>query len=222
MQKHKTDMITTLEKWQKILKPRSSIIYNSSEFDRQCDGWVPFTIGVSYKYIHEPERPEFQLGPHSDLVFVAFREETDVVRRPAPAINRHRIANTLRSNGFANQYIQGHEYFCKLPQYKFVISPEGNGIDCHRHYEALLAGCIPVIEDHDGIREKYAGCPVLYTNDYSEITVDYLTRKYEEMVHKEYDFSKLFIESYLPETQAQIRANGNYWGQRLTHRKWYI
>jgi hypothetical protein len=214
-------MKTTLAEWQKILKPRSSIIYNASEFDRQCDGWVPFTIGVSYKYIWESNLPEIQIGTHTNLVFVAFREETDRGRRPNAPVTRCTIANTLRSHGFENEYIHEHQYFSKLPNYKFVASPEGNGIDCHRHYEALLAGCIPIVEDHVGIREKYAGCPVLYTHDYSEITSEYLTQKYEEMLHQEWDFSKLFLESYLPEIQEQIKANGNYWGVRLTQKKWY-
>lgn len=214
-------MKTTLAEWQKILKPRSSIIYNASEFDYQCDAWVPFTIGVSYQYVWTVNTQEIQIGNHSELCLVAFREETDGARRPTSAVNRRIIANTLRNNGFSNKYMQENDYFRKLPQFKFVASPEGNGLDCHRHYEALLAGCIPIVEDHEGIRKKYAGCPVLYTRDYSEITSDYLTQKYEEMLHQEWDFSKLFIESYSPEMQDQIRANGNYWGMRLAHKKWY-
>jgi hypothetical protein len=107
-------------------------------------------------------------------------------------------------------------YFDTLPSYKFVISPEGNGIDCHRHYEALLAGCIPVIERNPVIEEKYKGCPILYTNDYSEITPAYLELKYEEMKTQTYDFSRLFLEFYPSETQAEIKRCGNYWMKQLT------
>ena len=41
-----------------------------------------------------------------------------------------------------------------LSKYKFIISPEGNGIDCHRHYEAILCGCIPIIEYNKDIEKN--------------------------------------------------------------------
>ena len=100
--------------------------------------------------------------------------------------------------------------------YKFVVSPEGNGIDCHRHYEALLAGCIPIMERNALIEEKYRGCPILYTDDYSEITPTYLNAKYDEMKTQAYDFSRLFLEFYPPETQTEIKRCGNYWMKQLT------
>ena len=84
-----------------------------------------------------------------------------------------------------------------------------------------MAGCIPIIEDHEGIREKYKGCPVLYTKDYSEITPAYLETVYADMKDKVYDFSALLLSSYSAEDQVQIKANGNYWSHRLTGRNWY-
>jgi len=102
-----------------------------------------------------------------------------------------------------------------------VISPEGNGIDCHRHYEALIAGCIPIIEDNSQIREKYKGCPILYTHDYSEITETYLIQKYTEMLDQTYDFAPLFLSTYTPEEQEEIKKCGNYWTQVTTNRDFY-
>jgi hypothetical protein len=108
-----------------------------------------------------------------------------------------------------------------LPKYKFVISPEGNGIDCHRHYEALIAGCIPIVESNEHIKEKYKGCPILYTQDYNEITEDYLKKKYEEMIDIKYDFSRLFLPFYKPEVKKIIKDCGNYWINHTTKTKWY-
>ncbi len=34
----------------------------------------------------------------------------------------------------------------KQAGYSFVLSPHGNGLDCHRTWEALLLGCIPVVK----------------------------------------------------------------------------
>ncbi len=108
-----------------------------------------------------------------------------------------------------------------MPDYKFVISPEGNGIDCHRHYEALLAGSIPIIEHNPLTEEKYKGCPILYTTDYSEINEEYLLKKYDEMKDQVYDFSRLFLSYYTEEQQACIKVQGNYWMKRMTKNIWY-
>ena len=162
-----------------------------------------------------------QIGDHSNLVFCAINSNTDRGRRPHPK-NRNSILSTLSANNIHNTYLNSDDYFATLPTYKFVISPEGNGIDCHRHYEALMAGCIPVIEEYPGIREKYGNCPILYTNDYSEINSVYLEEKYKEMLETTYDFSRLLLSSYDSSVQSEIVANGNYWSERLTNRKWYI
>jgi hypothetical protein len=131
------------------------------------------------------------------------------------------ILFNVSRNGIVNRQVSGSQYFDELPSYKFVISPEGNGIDCHRHYEALMAGCIPIMEDNPLIREKYKGLPILYTKDYSEITPYYLEQKYREMLDQTYDFSKLFLSSYSLGQQDLIKANGNYWVKRLCSKTWY-
>jgi hypothetical protein len=203
-------------------KSRSELLYNCSEFNHQNDEWVPFPIGMGWTLIHSSSLlPEIQCGKHTNLVLCAINPDTDQRRRGSSPLHRRRILETLRKNGIQNTYIHGPSYFKTLPTYKFIISPEGNGIDCHRHYEALMAGCIPIMEDHPGIREKYKGCPILYTKDYSEITPDYLEKVYTEMADKEYDFSRLLLSSYSTEEQTQIRENGNYWGHRLSGKKWY-
>ena len=34
----------------------------------------------------------------------------------------------------------------ELSSYKFALSPEGNGIDCHRTWECLYLGVIPIVK----------------------------------------------------------------------------
>lgn len=211
----------TLREWKQLEKPKEEYLYNCSEFDRLEDGWVDFSIGMSFQLINYTDSfDKIQFGNHENLVMCSIGEWTDRRRRPSGK-NRDSILKTLQQNNIFNQRVDSIEYFKILPTYKFIISPEGNGIDCHRHYEALMAGCIPIVEDHEGIREKYKGCPVLYTNNYSEITEKYLLQKYEEMIDKEYDFSKLFLSTYPENIKTQIIENGNYWSSRLTNKFWY-
>lgn len=211
-----------LTEWQTTQKSLKNILYNCSECTHLNDEWVPFPIGIGWKFInYKSDIETFHTGKHEQLVLCAINETTDRRRRKHYTVNRRKILQTLGTNQIQNQNIHANRYFKELSNYKFIISPEGNGIDCHRHYEALIAGCIPIVEDHPLIREKYKGCPVLYTKDYSEITESYLLQKYEEMLKSEYDFSKLLLSTYSESEQQEIKRNGNYWALRLSKNTWY-
>ena len=193
-------------------KDVSNMIVQASVIDGS-DSKQPFPIGMGYKYSGQQLK-----GPHDQTVLCAIVTETDKKRRPYGK-NRNTIVKTLEKNGIQNIYTDN--YFDDLPKYKFIVSPEGNGIDCHRHYEALIAGCIPIIEHNDHIEEKYQGCPILYTNDYTEITEEYLTKKYNEMIDTEYDFSKLMLDYYDEETRKEIKKCGNFWMKTHNGKEWY-
>ena len=212
----------TLREWQQLRKDKNDLIINASTISG-LDLLQPFPIGMCYQYL-EYEETETQIGHHEHLVWCGFNEHTDRIRRPWPLIyNRKKIAATLQSNGILNKMKTHREYYSELPNHKFVVSPEGNGIDCHRHYEALIAGCIPIVEYNPRIVHLYHGCPILYTQTYKEITSAFLEQKYLEMIDTKYDFSKLFISSYSPELQAQIKSNGNFWTNRMLKKiKWDI
>ena len=93
------------------------------------------------------------------------------------------------------------QYMKSMVEHKFVVSPEGNGIDCHRHYEAILTKGIPIIQypaEHQVKRrwntpsymEKYEDLPVLWTDNYRRLHQKYLEETYLEMLETEYDFEK--------------------------------
>lgn len=209
--------IMSLRHWQTIKKPVTQWLVNTSEWDRGGhDGIVPFPIGMSYQivnYKHLDMNQFLQNGSHSKLALLSIWPTTDDKRRPTGK-NRIRMLQTLASKNYHNQFEQYDGYIHKLKDYKFIFSPEGNGIDCHRHYESLFAGCIPIVEDSEHVRHKYGNMPILYTNDYSEITDSYLETKYTEMLDVVYDFTPLFLDFYDKETQKQIKANSNYWCNR--------
>jgi hypothetical protein len=210
-----------LRDWQNCFKPLDKMIVQASSMDGN-DSWQPFPIGMQYPYARMANQlgEHLQIGQHEFLVMCAFSDSTDERRRKDIHTRRNYVV-TLQKNNIFNQNMSPEKYFQILPHVKFVISPEGNGIDCHRHYEALMAGCIPIIEHNQLIEEKYKGCPILYTTDYSEITEEYLNKKYEEMIDKEYDFSRLFLNYYTEEEQNNIKLCGNYWLNQNMIPNWY-
>ena len=58
--------------------------------------------------------------------------------------------------------------------HKFVLSPPGNGIDCHRTWESLYVGCIPIVIKNY-IYDNFKNLPLLQVNDYSEVTSELLS-----------------------------------------------
>lgn len=73
----------------------------------------------------------------------------------------------------------------------FVASPEGAGMDCHRTWEALLLGCIPVVK-RNPLADLFSGLPVLILEDWQELTRERMHAFATETYGKKFDFSPLF------------------------------
>ena len=89
-----------------------------------------------------------------------------------------------------------------LSKYKFVLSPPGAGIDCHRTWEALYCGTIPIIIEST-INEIYVDLPVLIVPSWDIITKEFLETKYVEILekikHNKYNMSKLYLKFWTNE-----------------------
>lgn len=59
------------------------------------------------------------------------------------------------------------EYFADLQRSKFVLCPEGTGMDTHRVYEALLCGATPVVL-RSSLSHLYERLPVCILNSWSD------------------------------------------------------
>jgi len=77
------------------------------------------------------------------------------------------------------------EYWEMLARSMFVISPRGNGIDCHRIWECLYLNTIPIICDHENF-SKFKHLPILFVpnNNWEEVTIDFLRSQVPNYVDK--------------------------------------
>lgn len=211
----------TLRQWQRLVKPEEDLIVAASN-QAESNAWQPWPIGMTAQFSdYNGPLESIMVGSHNKTVLCSFSTVTDSNRRNVR--NRNTFAQNLSTNGIINKYNsdEGIRYYFSIPNYKFVICPEGNGIDTHRLYETLIAGCIPIVERRPHVADKYKGCPILYTTDYSEINETYLREKYEQMIDKEYDFSNLYLSTYSDIEQAQIKANSDFWCRKRGIRSWY-
>ena len=65
-------------------------------------------------------------------------------------------------------------------KYPFVLSPPGAGIDCHRTWEALLVGCIPVVLSSN-LDELYKDLPIVIVQSWDTISKSMLESAYSQI-----------------------------------------
>lgn len=78
----------------------------------------------------------------------------------------------------------------KQAKYAFVISPHGNGLDCHRTWEALCLGCIPIVKTSP-LDFLYDGLPVLIVDSWDEVSMELLERIQLEYSTRVFSYEKL-------------------------------
>jgi hypothetical protein len=80
--------------------------------------------------------------------------------------------------------------------YAFVLSPHGNGLDCHRTWEALVLGCIPIVKT-SGIDGLYTDLPVLIVNQWSDVNEKLLSNTIENFKNKTFNYEKLTLKYWI-------------------------
>jgi len=85
------------------------------------------------------------------------------------------------------------ETWKKQTEYSFVISPHGEGYDCHRTWEALILGCIPIVKQSK-IDMLYENLPVLIVERWSDVTDELLKVTITQFQQKTFQYQKLSLE----------------------------
>jgi len=81
-------------------------------------------------------------------------------------------------------------------EYAFVLSPMGHGMDCHRTWEALILGCIPVVKKSQ-LDSLYEGLPVLIVNEWSDITEKLLFETIDKFKNMVFEYDRITAEYWV-------------------------
>ena len=84
-------------------------------------------------------------------------------------------------------------FLLNLSRHKFVLSPRGNAIDCHRNWEVLYMRRVPVMKRYPYLEKLFRDWPVLFVDKYTDITEDLL-------LENEHLFQEAQVMSLLPMT----------------------
>ena len=82
------------------------------------------------------------------------------------------------------------EYLFDISASKFVLCPNGNGVDCFRTWETLYLGSIPIVQNSRAA-QYFSDLPILIVDDFYSLTPDFLQEKHAEITSKEWNLDKL-------------------------------
>jgi len=84
--------------------------------------------------------------------------------------------------------------------YKFILSPPGAGIDCHRTYEAVICGIIPIVKSSI-LDPMYEDLPILIVKEWNNINPLFLEEKFEQITNNKklnkYNMEKINLKYWI-------------------------
>ncbi len=180
---------------------------------------APLPIGIDFHTIsfrgrwgHVQATPREQ-EQELDAVRVAMPANSDRLRRVHADFhfnkqrhnrwgeNRGSVEASLRHNpcvDFQQEMLPRLELWREKTRYAFVVSPHGNGLDCHRTWESLALGNIVIVK-RSPLDPLYEGLPVVLVDDWSEITAERLQ-----------EWQRRHCEEFA-DPDSQRRLTNRYW-----------
>jgi len=109
---------------------------------------------------------------------------------------RKPVLDILKNKGYNTNFQKEHQeqYWEKLSKSKFCISPHGNGVDCHRIWEAIFLNTIPIVLKNSAC-DSFKNLPILFINSWEEISDNFLKAKSIEF-NKNFNRDMIYIEYY--------------------------
>ena len=178
---HNSDLWITNE-YQSILNNSNLIKWYAMNCHIKHDKLQPIPIGIANeKWLHGDKDTLQDVAAmpikKTKLVYSNFNISTNPLKR-------QNILNILKTKTFIDIDTEIHQYkdyLTKLKTYKYVISPSGNSIDCHRIWEAIYLNVIPIVEKHTAL-DYFTDLPILFVDSFEEITEELLETKYDSLI----------------------------------------
>lgn len=156
---------------------------------------TPIPLGIADDYCALTLKNDFEKTKATKLLYVNHRVETfPQVRAPLYSLFADKPWATVRTPAAQGET---KSYKKELLEHKFILCPRGNGIDTHRMWEALYCGVIPVVQRHITHLNLEGKLPILFVDDYREITEDVLEATYEKYAVEKWDLDMLTVSWWI-------------------------
>ncbi|CAF4281257.1 unnamed protein product [Adineta steineri] len=182
--------------------------YTSNLNQKNLQKISPIPIGLAnIRWMHGTlDKIAFALKNHrkpwsqrTTFLYVNFAVDTNIDQR-TKALSQ---ALTIQNVQIMKERITLESYLEQIGNSKFVLSPPGGGIDCHRTWEALLMGAVPIVLT-SGLDSLFTKTRSIIIDDWSKLSYNFLS-----------SFNSSLDDDYVPDV-----LYADYWRQTFfKHRK---
>ncbi|HEY5706502.1 MAG TPA: hypothetical protein VIS96_13100 [Terrimicrobiaceae bacterium] len=166
------------------------------------------------------------LSERPSWLYVNFRPETSPSVR-APIMEHFADLADAKWLTVRRSTLDLGTFLDELTSHRFVICPEGSGVESHRMWEALYSRTIPIVTRNPAL-EPFADLPILAVDDFRMVTREFLQTEYQRMTARKWNHELMFLpwwgERFREESKAARRANQGrlstmeYFCERVRHR----
>jgi hypothetical protein len=172
-----------------------------------------FTVNVNITY---PRIESIPIGMENDLWFPEVHKKEKIINqlsKPRTYRNLVYMSHSIATNPAIRKRIydiyEGEswitsargsnrpnlfdEYLDNIYNHKFVISPQGNGLDTHRTWECLYVDTIP-IEKRNPNNRFYIDLPICFVDEWEDLTEGYLELEFMRIKASKWNLEKLNFE----------------------------
>jgi hypothetical protein len=144
--------------------------------------------GFKHKMINE--NSNLKIEKHN-LLYINFNISTNLEKRGWIPDHFNKFEWVYSRFGGINGNYELYIKECK--ESKFILCPDGNGIDCHRNWEMLYLGIIPILQESIFHKTIYNDLPVCFVKEWTDITEEFLNKEYEIITNKKWNLEKLYF-----------------------------
>ena len=153
--------------------------------DPTCEGYTPKYQEMLLKKINQESKPFYQRTLKIFVHMTMGESRKDALSKLPQQCVEHCTETMYRTNVWK-----------KMSEYAFVLSPYGNGPDCHRHWEILCLGGIPIIKTF-GTDKMFEDLPVLIVKEWEDVTEELLQQTIKIFKDKYINYNKLSLKYWV-------------------------
>lgn len=171
-------------------KPKSVVKWFAQNVNFKDNNLIPIPIGIEnhwgpskgtlidLNFIENLTQDYTFKEKITNKIYSNFNENNHPSR---PTVKKFLSENNL---AFFDKFgIPSKEFHENLSKFLFVASPRGNGIDCHRTWESLIMGSIPIVERHF-MFDTYINLPIIQIDSWSDLLDESFLTPYLEKYKK--------------------------------------
>lgn len=137
----------------------------------------------------------------------ASHRNTSNIRKDKFKYSRKNMVEELKNKNyidFQEGLILREESWKKHGEYSFILSPIGIGLDCHRTWEALLLGCIPILQSSP-LDPLFNDLPVVIVDNWNEVNEENMAKWKEYILSRNWNYNKLFLKYWVDKIKDEFK-----------------